>query len=73
MISSSPIICLLFISSKTSSKNHKLWAKYIKKLAENPNLIEDLGNKLYETVKDKYSLPNVCKERVEFIKLINKK
>lgn len=55
------------------SKNHKLWAKYIKKLAENPNLIEDLGNKLYETVKDKYSLPNVCKERVEFIKLINKK
>jgi len=32
-----------------------------------------LGNKLYETVKDKYSLKNVSKNRVEFLKtLINK-
>ena len=42
----------------------------MKKLINNPNLVEDLGNKLYETVKDKYSLPNVCKDRVEFLKSI---
>lgn len=28
----------------------------MKLLIENPNMIEDLGNKLYETVKDNYSL-----------------
>jgi hypothetical protein len=32
-------------------------------------MIEDLGNKLYETVKDKYSLKNVCKDRVDFLKI----
>jgi hypothetical protein len=42
------------------------------KLIKEPNLIEDLGNSLYETVKDKYSLVNVSKERVEFLKTINK-
>lgn len=55
------------------SKNHKLWSKYMKKLIENPNMIEDMGNRLYETVKDKYSLKNVSKNRVEFFKtIINK-
>jgi len=55
------------------SKNHKLWAKYMKKLIDNPNMVEDLGNKLYETVKDKYSLKNVSKDRVQFFKsIINK-
>jgi glycosyltransferase involved in cell wall biosynthesis len=55
------------------SKNHKEWGKHMKKLIENPNMIEDLGNKLYETVKDKYSLKNVCADRVEFFKsIINK-
>lgn len=52
------------------SKNHKQWDQHMKKLINNPNLVEDLGNKLYETVKDKYSLPNVCKDRVEFLKSI---
>lgn len=52
------------------NKNHKQWDQHMKRLIENPNLIEDLGNKLYETVKDKYSLPNVCKDRVEFLKSI---
>ena len=28
------------------------------------------GNKLYETVKDKYSLPNVCNDRTQFFKSI---
>lgn len=51
-------------------KNHKQWDQHMKKLIENPNLVEDLGNRLYETVKDKYSLPNVCKDRVEFFKTI---
>jgi glycosyltransferase involved in cell wall biosynthesis len=52
------------------SKNHKLWSKHMKKLIENPNMIEDMGNRLYETVKDKYSLKNVSKDRVEFFKSI---
>lgn len=52
------------------SKNHKQWDQHMKKLIDNPNMVEDLGNKLYETVKDKYSLPNVCKNRVEFLKSI---
>jgi glycosyltransferase involved in cell wall biosynthesis len=51
-------------------KGHKLWAKYMKLLIENPNMIEDLGNKLYETVKDNYSLQKVCKDRTEFFKSI---
>jgi len=55
-----------------SKKNHKDWAKHMKRLIENPNMIEDLGNRLYETVKDKYSLKNVCKDRVEFFKSIIK-
>lgn len=49
-------------------KNHKDWAKNMKRLIENPNMIEDLGNRLYETVKDKYSLKNVSKDRVDFLK-----
>lgn len=52
------------------SKNHKEWAKHMKRLIENPNMIEDLGNRLYETVKDKYSLKTVSKNRVEFFKSI---
>lgn len=54
----------------TPSKNHKQWDQHMKRLIDNPNLIEDLGNRLHETVKDKYSLPNVCKDRVEFLKSI---
>ena len=52
------------------SKNHKQWDQHMKKLIDSPNLVEDLGNKLYETVKDKYSLKTVCKDRVEFFKTI---
>jgi glycosyltransferase involved in cell wall biosynthesis len=54
-------------------RNHKDWAKNMKRLIENPNMIEDLGERLYETVKDKYSLKKVCQDRVEFFKsIINK-
>ena len=51
-------------------RNHKDWAKHMKRLIENPNMVEDLGNRLYETVKDKYSLKNVCQDRVQFLKSI---
>jgi glycosyltransferase involved in cell wall biosynthesis len=54
------------------SRNHSDWAKCIKKLVDNPNMITDLGEKLYETVKDTYDLNVVTKTRAEFYKsLIN--
>jgi glycosyltransferase involved in cell wall biosynthesis len=46
------------------------WGKYIEKLMKNPNLITDLGESLYETVKDKYSLITVTNNRAEFYKSI---
>ena len=52
------------------SKNHKDWAKHMKRLIDNPNMIEDLGNRLYETVKDKYSLTKVNSDRADFFKTI---
>lgn len=57
----------------STRKNHKDWAKHMKRLIDNPNMIEDLGNRLYETVKDKYSLKKVCADRVQFFKsIVNK-
>lgn len=53
-------------------RNHKEWHKHMKLLMEEPNLIKDLGEKLYETVKDKYSLRKVCKDRAQFLKSIVK-
>ena len=54
-------------------KNHKQWGQHMKKLIDNPNLVEDLSNKLYETVYPNYSMKNVCKTRREFLKsIINK-
>ena len=54
-------------------RNHKDWAKHMKRLVENPNMILDLGERLYETVKDTYSLKKVSQDRVEFFKsIINK-
>jgi len=51
-------------------RNHSDWAKYIKVLMHNPSYVEDLGNRLYETVKDTYSLDKVTKDRSEFYKSI---
>jgi glycosyltransferase involved in cell wall biosynthesis len=54
------------------SRNHSDWAKCVKKLVDNPNMITDLGEKLYETVKYTYDLNVVTKTRAEFYKsLIN--
>ena len=52
--------------------NHSDWTKNIKKLAENPNLITDLGEKLYETVKDRYDLNKVTETRAQFYKSLIK-
>lgn len=51
-------------------KNHKQWQQYMNKLIANPEMIKELGERLYETVKDKYSLQKVSKDRVEFLKSI---
>ena len=52
------------------SKNHSDWVKSIKKLVDIPNMITDLGERLYETVKDKYDLNKVSITRAEFYKSI---
>jgi glycosyltransferase involved in cell wall biosynthesis len=54
------------------NRNHSDWSKYIKKLVQNPNLIEDMGNRLYETVKVKYHLDTVTKNRSEWYKTLVK-
>jgi glycosyltransferase involved in cell wall biosynthesis len=54
------------------TKNHSDWAKFIKKLVDNPNMITDMGERLYETVKDKYNLQNVTVLRKEFYESIIK-
>ena len=52
------------------NRNHSDWAKNIEKLLKNPNLVIDMGERLYETVKDKYDLNIVTKTRAEFYKSI---
>jgi glycosyltransferase involved in cell wall biosynthesis len=54
------------------SRNHGDWAKYIQKLLKNRNLVTDMGERLYETVKDTYDLNTVTKIRSEFYKSIIK-
>ena len=55
------------------ARNHADWAKFIEKLVKNPNLIKDMGERLYETVKDKYNLNNVTNDRKQFyIDIANK-
>jgi glycosyltransferase involved in cell wall biosynthesis len=53
-------------------KNHSDWAKYMKKLIENPNWAFDLGERLYETVKDTYDLNKVTSDRAELYKQLAK-
>jgi len=52
------------------NRNHSDWAKFIEKLVKNPNMVKDMGERLYETVKDKYDLNVVTKSRAEFYKSI---
>jgi glycosyltransferase involved in cell wall biosynthesis len=48
------------------NRNHSDWSKYMEKLVKNPNMIKDMGERLYETVKDKFDLNVVSKNRREF-------
>jgi glycosyltransferase involved in cell wall biosynthesis len=52
------------------NRNHSDWAKFIEKLVKNPNMAKDMGERLYETVKDTYDLNVVTKARAEFYKSI---
>ena len=52
------------------NRNHSDWAKFIDKLVKNPNMVKDMGERLYETVKDTYDLNVVTKSRAEFYKSI---
>lgn len=54
------------------NNNHSDWAKFVKKLVDNPNFITDLGERLYETVNVKYNLQNVTELRKEFYKSLIK-
>lgn len=54
------------------TRNHSDWSKAIKKLVETPEMITELGNRLYETVKDKYNLKNVARDRAEWYKSLIK-
>jgi glycosyltransferase involved in cell wall biosynthesis len=55
------------------TRNHSDWHKSIKKLLDNPNMVKDMGERLYETVKDKYDLKIITKNRKEFYKFVVEK
>ena len=55
-----------------TSKNHKNWYKYIKKLLDNPSLIEDLGERLYEDVQQ-YHIDAVTEKRAEIYRELIRK
>ena len=55
------------------TKNAKPWVKAIKKLVTNPELIEVMRNNMYNTVKDKYDIRNITRDRAEWYKSIVKK
>ena len=56
-----------------TTKNHKQWFKHIKRLIDSPALVEDLGEKLHETVFPKYSLEFVTKGRAEWYRELIRK
>ena len=49
-------------------KNHKMWFQHVKRLVMNPSLVEDLGERLYETIAPHYNLRTVTEKRAEFYK-----
>jgi glycosyltransferase involved in cell wall biosynthesis len=52
------------------NRNHSDWDKFIRKLNDNRNFAKDLGERLYETVKDRYDLNIVTKNRAEWYRSI---
>ena len=56
------------------NNNSKDWYQFVKRLIQNPEQIEILSNNLYNTVKDKYSIEAVSKQRRElYLSLLNEK
>jgi glycosyltransferase involved in cell wall biosynthesis len=53
-------------------RNNGDWAKYMKKLIKNPSWVEDLGERLYETVNGTYDLKTVTNNRAEIYKSLVK-
>lgn len=53
-----------------STKNHKDWLKAIKLLYANPELVDIMGNNLYNTVIKKYHIDVVTKNRASWYKEI---
>jgi len=51
-------------------RNHADWTKAFKKLIQNPNMVKDMGERLYETVKPRYDLNVVTKHRAELYKTL---
>lgn len=56
-----------------NSKAHKDWAKAIKKLVDNPELVTLLQKNLHNTIVEKYDLNNVTKERADWYRAIIKR
>jgi glycosyltransferase involved in cell wall biosynthesis len=54
-------------------KKHKAWAQAIKKIVNNPEYIDIMTTNMYNTIKDKYDIKVVTKNRAEWYKSIIKK
>lgn len=54
-------------------KNHKDWAKYINKLADDREMLKKLQENLSEYIRERYSLSKICEDRVKLYKEIAKK
>ena len=62
---------ILIDTTKTQGKD---WFKYVKKLILNPELIKQLSENLYNTVKDTYSMDRITSDRRElYLRLLNEK
>lgn len=48
----------------------KGWDYYINYFIQNPEKVKEMGQALYETVKDKYDIKNVSEDRVKWLKQI---
>ena len=52
------------------NKRNEGWGVAMKSLILNPNRVEELGNAMYETVKNKYNMDNVNITRNQLYKSI---
>tara|TARA_R110000824_G_scaffold242454_1_gene431152 strand:- start:1532 stop:2770 length:1239 start_codon:yes stop_codon:yes gene_type:complete len=54
-------------------RNHKMWFQHLKRLVDSPALVEDLGERLYETVFPQYTLETVTTKRGEWYRELIRK